>query len=82
MKQGWKTEPFEECIEKVTCAQKIKRKDFLDDGSHPIVSQEEAFINGYWNNEADLFKGYDTHRYIRRPHKGSEIRRLRFCGRR
>ena len=56
MKQGWKTEPFEECIEKVTCTQKIQRKDFLDDGSYPIISQEEAFINGYWDNEADLFK--------------------------
>ena len=56
MKQGWKTEPFEECIEKVTYTQKIQRKDFLDDGSYPIVSQEEAFINGYWDNEADLFK--------------------------
>ena len=56
MKQGWKTESFEECIEKVTYTQKIQRKDFLDDGSYPIVSQEEAFINGYWDNEADLFK--------------------------
>ena len=56
MKQGWKTEPFEECIKKVTCTQKIQRKDFLDEGSYPIVSQEEAFINGYWDNEADLFK--------------------------
>ena len=56
MKQGWKTEPFEECIEKVTYTQKIQRKDFLDDGSYPIVSQEKAFINGYWDNEADLFK--------------------------
>ena len=56
MKQGWKTEPFEECIEKVTYTQKIQRKDFLDAGSYPIVSQEEAFINGYWGNEADLFK--------------------------
>ena len=56
MKQGWKTEPFGECIEKVTYTQKIQRKDFLDAGSYPIVSQEEAFINGYWGNEADLFK--------------------------
>ena len=56
MKAGWITESFEECIEKVTYTQKIQRKDFLGAGSYPIVSQEEAFINGYWDNEADLFK--------------------------
>ncbi len=56
MKNGWQTAPFEECIEKVTYTQKIQRKDFLDDGAYPVVSQEEDFINGYWDNEADLFK--------------------------
>ena len=40
----------------MTYTQKIQRKDFLGAGSYPIVSQEEAFINGYWDNEADLFK--------------------------
>jgi type I restriction enzyme S subunit len=56
MRNGWKTVPFEDCIEKVTYTQKIQRKDFLDDGTYPVVSQEEDFINGYWDNEADLFK--------------------------
>ena len=56
MKVDWQTKPFEECIEKVVYTQKIQRKDFLDDGTYPIVSQEEDFINGYWNNEADLFR--------------------------
>jgi type I restriction enzyme S subunit len=56
MKAGWQTKPFEECIEKVTYTQKIQRKDFLDDGTYPIVSQEEDFINGYWDNETDLFR--------------------------
>ncbi len=56
MKNGWRTQPFEDCIERVTYTQKIQRKDFLADGTYPIVSQEEEFINGYWNNEADLFK--------------------------
>ncbi len=55
MKNGWKKETFEDCIEKVTYTQKIQRKDFLDDGAYPVVSQEEDFINGYWDNEADLF---------------------------
>ena len=56
MKAVWQTKPFEDCIKKVTYTTKIQRKDFLPEGTHPIVSQEEDFINGYWNNEADLFK--------------------------
>ncbi len=56
MKSGWQTKSFEDCIGKVTYSSKIQRKDFLDDGAYPIVSQEDAFINGYWDNEADLFK--------------------------
>ena len=56
MKNGWKQQPFEDCIEPVTYSQKIQRKDFLDDGAYPVISQEEEFINGYWDREADLFK--------------------------
>lgn len=56
MKAGWQSKPFEECIAKVKYTRKIPRQDFLDDGAFPIVSQEAEFINGYWNNEADLFK--------------------------
>lgn len=56
MKAGWEIKTFEDCIEKVAYTPKIQRKDFLDDGIYPIVSQEDAFINGYWDNEADLFK--------------------------
>lgn len=54
--KGWETKPFEDCIEKVTYISKIQRKDFLDAGSYPIVSQEAYFINGYWDNEDDIFK--------------------------
>jgi type I restriction enzyme S subunit len=56
MTNGWKTEFFEDCIEKVTYTQKIQRKDFLNEGAHPVVSQEEGLINGYWNKKADLFR--------------------------
>ena len=56
MKTGWQTKPFEECIEKVTYTSKVQRKDFLDSGAYPIISQEEEFINGYWDNEDDLFR--------------------------
>ncbi len=56
MKNGWQSKPFEECTDKVTYTKKIQRKDFLADGTYPIVSQEEEFINGYWDNEDDVFK--------------------------
>jgi type I restriction enzyme, S subunit len=56
MKQGWEIAEFEKCLEKVTYTSKIQRKDFKEDGIYPIVSQEKDFINGYWDNEEDLFK--------------------------
>jgi len=56
MKTDWQTKPFEDCLDKVSYAPKVQRKDFLDEGAYPIVSQEANFINGYWNNESDLFK--------------------------
>ena len=56
MKKGWQTKPFEDCIESVKYTRKIQRKDFLDDGQFPIVSQEAEFTNGYWDDEADVFK--------------------------
>ena len=56
MKKGWQTKPFEDCIESVKYSRKIQRKDFLDDGQFPIVSQEAEFTNGYWDEESDVFK--------------------------
>jgi type I restriction enzyme, S subunit len=56
MKKGWQTKPFEDCIEAVKYTRKIQRKDFLEDGQFPIVSQEAEFTNGYWDDEADVFK--------------------------
>jgi type I restriction enzyme S subunit len=55
MKQGWQSKPFEECIENVKYTIKIPRKDFLTEGAHPIISQENGQINGYWDNADDLF---------------------------
>jgi len=56
MKQGWEIKQFEDCLEKVVYSKKIQRKDFLEDGEYPIVSQEQDFINGYWDDRSDLFK--------------------------
>ena len=56
MSANWQTRPFEDCIEKVSYTTKIQRKDFLPEGAFPVISQEEAFINGFWDEEVDLFK--------------------------
>jgi restriction endonuclease S subunit/predicted nucleotidyltransferase len=54
--KGWQTKPFEDCIKPVKYTRKIQRKDFLDDGQYPIVSQEAEFTNGSWDDAADVFK--------------------------
>ena len=54
--KGWEIKEFEDCLEKVVYTNKIQRKDFLADGEYPIISQEQNFINGYWDNSDDLFK--------------------------
>lgn len=54
--EGWVEKPFEDCIEDVKYTTKIQRKEFLEEGDFPIVSQEAEFTNGYWDNAADVFK--------------------------
>jgi len=56
MKQRWQSKEFEDCIEKVTYTTKIQRKDFLEAGAYPVVSQEDTFINGYWDDTDDVFR--------------------------
>jgi len=50
----WKKIPFEESIVKVKATPKIKKKEFKESGSYPVVSQEKDHINGYWNSADDL----------------------------
>lgn len=56
MKQGWESKEFEDCLDKVVYTEKIQRKDFLEDGEFPVISQEQNFINGYWNDSDAVFK--------------------------
>ena len=56
MIDAWQTSSFEDCIEAVKYTRKIQRKDFLPEGEFPVVSQEADFINGFWNDAADIFK--------------------------
>ena len=56
MKNNWEEKKFNDCIEKIQYTTKILKKDFLEQGKYPIISQEEDYINGYWNNKEDSFK--------------------------
>jgi type I restriction enzyme S subunit len=56
MKAGWRALDFTNCIDKVIYTSKIQRNKFLSEGVYPVVSQEEDLINGYWNDENDVFK--------------------------
>lgn len=47
--------PFEDCVKKVKYTKKVASQDFKESGRFPIVSQEEAFISGYWDNPDDVF---------------------------
>ncbi|MDO8590731.1 MAG: restriction endonuclease subunit S [bacterium] len=52
----WQTKKLDDVIDKVVYTKKIHRKMFLSSGRFPIVSQEQDFINGYWDSEKDVFK--------------------------
>ena len=46
---------FEKAIDKVTYTNKVKRSDYLEEGSFPIIDQSENYIAGYWNKPEDVF---------------------------
>ncbi|WP_199664121.1 restriction endonuclease subunit S [Parabacteroides sp. AF14-59] len=56
MKDNWKYILFEDCLQKVKYTNKVFSSDYLKKGTYPIISQEEAFVSGYWNNEDDVFR--------------------------
>ena len=56
MSSDWQSRLFEECIDPVIYTAKVQRKDFLQEGGYPVISQEDAFINGFWNDANDVFK--------------------------
>jgi len=56
MKNEWGISDFDNCLEKVKYTNKIQRKDFKEQGNFPIISQEQEFVNGYWDDEKDLFR--------------------------
>lgn len=56
MRQGWEIRPFDKCIDKVKYTTKIATCDYSTMGAYPIISQEEEYISGYWNNAEDVFR--------------------------
>nr|WP_306264072.1 restriction endonuclease subunit S [Pararhizobium sp. IMCC3301] len=54
MKAGWDVRPLEHCLDRFRVPAKIQRKQFRNAGTFPIVSQEADFINGYWDEAADV----------------------------
>jgi len=54
--KNWEIIEFEKCLDKVPTSSKVPKKKFLESGKYPIVSQEEQFINGYWDNDIDVLK--------------------------
>lgn len=56
MKQNWEYKKLEDCIEKVKYTTKIQSSNYRENGSYPIISQDEDYICGYWNEGKDVFK--------------------------
>lgn len=56
MKEKWIELDFENCLSKFPSYNKIPKKQFLDSGKYPIISQEKDLINGYWDKTEDLIK--------------------------
>ena len=53
---NWKSIEFLDSIQKISNSKKIPKKEFLGNGSYPIISQEDEYINGFWDNPEDVFK--------------------------
>ena len=51
----WMSLPFEKCIQKVNTPFKLPKKEYLEHGRYPVVSQEAALISGYHNDPNHLF---------------------------
>ena len=52
----WTYKKFEDALQKVKYTTKIQSSDYLQEGIVPVISQEDDYISGYWNNADDAFK--------------------------
>lgn len=54
MNHGWKYITSDECFSSITPKSKIEKKYYSEGHLIPIISQEEEFISGYWDNYSDI----------------------------
>lgn len=54
--QGWQEKRLTDVINKVTYTSKIQSKQYKEKGAYPIISQEDIFISGYWDNPDDVYR--------------------------
>ena len=50
----WQENSLEQCLEPFRVPGKIQKSQFSSTGDFPIISQEAAFINGYWDRVEDV----------------------------
>lgn len=51
---------IEDCTKAVRIATKVPKKQYLDQGEFPIVSQEDELVSGFWNNKSDVTEVTDA----------------------
>lgn len=54
MKHNWKYKTYEAVADTITPHTKVDKSDYLQNGTIPIISQEEKYFSGYWNNPDDI----------------------------
>ena len=54
MKHNWEYKPFDKILKTITPISKIEKSEYQTNGLYPIVSQEDIFISGFWNNGDDI----------------------------
>lgn len=52
---GWQEKKLNEVLNKVRYTSKIQSKLYKDKGKYPIISQEDVFISGYWDDANDVY---------------------------
>jgi type I restriction enzyme S subunit len=53
---GWSHAKFYDAVSTVRPPRKVQRKEFLESGQFPIVSQEQGTINGRWSRQEDVIR--------------------------
>lgn len=54
MKHNWEYRPFAKILKTITPTSKIEKSEYQTRGLYPIISQEDVFISGFWDNSDDI----------------------------